>query len=67
MFGLGLTEIIIIFAIIVLIFGARKLPDIMGSFGKAIKNFKKEIREADGEAPSPDTSITDNSKKSEKD
>jgi len=41
--GLGPGEIILILAGILLIFGAKKLPDIMGSFGKGIKEFKKEV------------------------
>lgn len=39
----GWLEIILILAAILLIFGARKLPEIMGSFGKGIKEFKKEM------------------------
>ena len=41
--GLGPGEIILILAGILLIFGAKKLPEIMGSFGKGIKEFKKEV------------------------
>lgn len=43
MFGLGATELIIILAICVLIFGARRLPEIGSGVGKAIKNFKSGI------------------------
>lgn len=41
MFGLGVPELLIIFAIIVVIFGAKKLPEIGSGLGKAIQNFKK--------------------------
>jgi sec-independent protein translocase protein TatA len=43
MFGLGATELIIILAIVVLLFGARRLPEIGSGVGKAIKNFKAGI------------------------
>jgi sec-independent protein translocase protein TatA len=45
MFGLGMPELIIILVIIVLIFGAGKLPEIGGAVGKAIKGFKKSVNE----------------------
>ncbi len=47
MFGLGSTELILILAIILIIFGAGKLPEIGGAMGKAIKSFKKSVTEAD--------------------
>ncbi len=48
----GWLEIILVLAVILLIFGARKLPEIMGSFGKGIKEFKKEINEVGREIDS---------------
>jgi len=45
MFGLGTTELIVILVIVVIIFGAGKLPEIGGGIGKAIKNFKKATNE----------------------
>ena len=46
MFGLGLGELLIILAIVILFFN-RRLPDICGSFGSAIRKFKKALREPD--------------------
>jgi sec-independent protein translocase protein TatA len=40
MFGLGAWELFIILAIVVVLFGARRLPEIGSGMGKAIKNFK---------------------------
>jgi len=49
MFGLGMPELIIILVIIVIIFGAGKLPEIGAGIGKGIKNFKKATSEGDQE------------------
>lgn len=43
----GFFELLIILAIVVLIFGAKKLPEIGGGIGKAISNFKKATSEPD--------------------
>ena len=45
MFGLGTQELIIILVIIVILFGATRLPQIGSGIGQAIKNFKKGINE----------------------
>jgi sec-independent protein translocase protein TatA len=47
MFGLGIPELIIIMVIVMIIFGAGKLPEIGGGIGKAIKSFKKSVKEPD--------------------
>jgi sec-independent protein translocase protein TatA len=47
MFGIGMPELIIILVIILIIFGAGKLPEIGGGMGKAIRNFKNATRETD--------------------
>jgi sec-independent protein translocase protein TatA len=45
--GLGLTELIIILAIVFFIFGGRKVPQISRGFGLALRNFKKGLHEPD--------------------
>ncbi|KAA0259544.1 twin-arginine translocase TatA/TatE family subunit [Deferribacter autotrophicus] len=47
MFGLGTQELLIILVIVLVIFGAGKLPQIGEGLGKAIKNFKKAAHEAE--------------------
>ena len=44
--NLGGPELIIVLLIFVLLFGAKKLPELGGSIGKGIKNFKRGIDEA---------------------
>jgi len=46
MFGLGLGELLIILAVVLLFFN-RRLPDLGGTFGSAIKKFKKALHEPD--------------------
>ena len=45
MFGIGMPELIIILIIILIIFGAGKLPEIGSGIGKGIRNFKKATHE----------------------
>ncbi len=41
MFGIGMPELIVILVIILVVFGAGKLPEIGSALGKGIRNFKK--------------------------
>jgi sec-independent protein translocase protein TatA len=59
MFGIGVPELVIILVIVLIIFGAGKLPEIGGAIGKSIKNFKKATREPD------EIDVTPNDKKDE--
>ena len=49
MFGLGTTELIIILILVLVIFGAGKLPQVGGALGKGLRNFKEGIKDADDE------------------
>ncbi len=53
MFGnLGFPEILIIMVIVLLLFGAKRIPEIAGSMGKGIREFKKNINDATREIES---------------
>ena len=45
--GLGPPELLIVLAILVLLFGARKLPDLASSMGRSITEFRRAADEAD--------------------
>jgi sec-independent protein translocase protein TatA len=45
MFGLGTQELVIILVLVLVIFGAGKLPQVGGALGKGIRNFKSGLRQ----------------------
>lgn len=47
MFGLGLQEILIIAFIVLLLFGGKKIPELMKGLGKGVKSFKDGMREVE--------------------
>ncbi len=58
--GLGPTELIIVLVIVLLLFGAKKLPDLAGSMGRSIKEFRKASEEEeDDEHSTTGSSPTD--------
>ena len=59
MFGLGTPELIVILVIIIVIFGAGKIPELGGAIGKGIRNFKKSMADTDKDA---ETKKIDNNK-----
>jgi sec-independent protein translocase protein TatA len=66
LFGtVGTSELLIVFVILLLLFGASKLPQLGGALGKTVKNFKKEMKEGQEETvlkcPKCETEIADKS------
>ena len=59
MFSVGPGQILLVLLIVVVIFGAKKLPEIGGGLGKAIRNFRRASTEPD------EIDITDANKKSQ--
>jgi sec-independent protein translocase protein TatA len=47
MFGLSMQELLVILIIVVVLFGASRLPQIGSGIGQAIRNFKKSVREGE--------------------
>ncbi len=56
MFTFGPMEIIIILVIVLLLFGGKKIPELMKGMGKGIKEFKKGVSEDDDKKEQPDKS-----------
>ena len=54
MFGIGMQELLVILLIVIIVFGAKRLPELSGSLGKAIRNFKRAMSEPDEIDITPD-------------
>jgi len=52
MFGIGMPELIIILVILLIVFGASRLPEIGSGLGRGIKNFKKSVTDTEKELKS---------------
>ena len=67
MFGLGTQELIIILVLVLIIFGAGKLPQVGGALGKGMRNFKKGMSEEDEEKEKAQIEKTESETEEKKD
>jgi sec-independent protein translocase protein TatA len=49
-FGLGFGELVLIFGVLLLLFGAKRLPELAGGMGKGIRDFKRSLNGLDDES-----------------
>jgi sec-independent protein translocase protein TatA len=66
MFGLGTTELIIILVLVMIIFGAGKLPQVGGALGKSLRNFKDGVKEGEEDIDSKDPDKIDDNGENKK-
>jgi len=59
MFGLGTTELILILIIVIVLFGAKRLPQVGAGLANGIKSFRSNISDGDKKSGSDDASISD--------
>ena len=58
MFGLGTSELMIILVLVLIIFGAGKLPQVGASLGKGLSSFRKEVKGVGAAATISDPDVT---------
>lgn len=63
--GIGTTEVILIVFVILLLFGAKRIPDLMKSMGKGVKSFKEGMKDVEKEINAPAEPQEESSKESE--
>lgn len=61
--NIGMPELIIIAFIILLLFGAKRIPDLMKGIGKGVRSFKEGVNEIEKEVDSIDTDVNKDEKK----
>ncbi len=64
--GFGTQELLIILAIVIILFGAKKIPDLAKGLGKGIKDFKKAVKEEEEEVSSSNEKIEEKEKETHK-
>lgn len=60
--NLGFPEILLILVVVLLLFGAKRIPEIAGSFGKGIREFKRSLSEAKDAIDAPPSSADQTSR-----
>ena len=65
MFGMGPWELALIFLVVLLLFGAKRLPDIAQGMGKGIREFKKAVKDTQGEIKSTMKDVESDDKESD--
>jgi sec-independent protein translocase protein TatA len=63
MFGLGTTELLVILVLVLIIFGAGKLPQVGKSLGEGLRNFKEGMKEGSADKKDGDKDQIDKSNK----
>ena len=63
MFGIGMPELIVVLVIIMIVFGAGKLPEIGAGIGEGIRNFKKAVSSDSDDDDRPDQIENENKSK----
>ena len=61
--SIGMPELIIIMLIVLLLFGAKKIPELMSGLGTGVKSFKKGMKEVEDEIEKIDTDVSGDTKK----
>lgn len=51
LFGIGMQEIIVIALVVLLLFGGKKIPELMNGLGKGVKSFKDGMKDVSAELP----------------
>jgi sec-independent protein translocase protein TatA len=51
MFGLGMWEVLAILVVVIVLFGAKRIPDLAKGLGQGVRNFKKELKDGDDDKP----------------
>lgn len=59
MMGIGMGEMVVILLIVLVLFGAKRIPEISASFGKGIREFKRNINDVQESVTGPETTRYD--------